>query len=93
MNTGAGILGGEVAAEVGEDMIVISPEEGKEIIVVEAGASVEVLIITRNVEEANMMMKGVVEVGLMEGVLLFLFRFLHVQLWLYEILFNAVWVL
>lgn len=66
MNIGVGIPGGEVVAEVGEDMIVTSPEEGKEIIVVEAGASVEALIITRNVEEANMMMKGVVEVGLME---------------------------
>lgn len=80
MNIGVGIPGGEVVAEVGEDMIVTSPEEGKEIIVVEAGASVEALIITRNVEEANMMMKGVVEVGLMEGILLLLFKFLHVQL-------------
>lgn len=56
IGVGIGIPGGEVAAEVGEDMIVTGLEEGKEIIVIEAGASVEVLIITRNVEEAKMMM-------------------------------------
>jgi hypothetical protein len=56
MNIGVEIPGGEVAAEVGEDMIVTGLEEGKEIIVIEAGALVEVLIITRNVEEAKMMM-------------------------------------
>lgn len=45
MNTGTGITGGEVAAEVGIGMI----GEEKEIIVVEAGAAAEALIIEKTV--------------------------------------------
>lgn len=66
MNTGTRITGGEVAAEAGIDMIVIGTGEGKEIIVIEAGAAVEVLIMTNAVEEADMMMRGVVGAVLMK---------------------------
>ncbi|CAL5414917.1 unnamed protein product [Camellia sinensis] len=67
MSTGIGITGGEVAAEVGVDMTVNGTAEGIEIIVIEAEAAVEVLIITKTVAEADMMMRGAVEVGHMEG--------------------------
>lgn len=63
MSTGIGITGGEVAAEVGVDMTVTGTAEGIEIIVIEAEAAAEVLIITKTVGEADMMMRGAVEVG------------------------------
>ncbi|CAL5386048.1 unnamed protein product [Camellia sinensis] len=66
MNTGTRITGGEVAAEAGIDMIVTGTGEGKEIIVIEAGAAVEVLIMTIAVGEADMIMRGVVEAVLMK---------------------------
>ncbi|CAL5384115.1 unnamed protein product [Camellia sinensis] len=68
MNTGTRITGGEVAAEAGIDMIVMGIEEGKEIIVIDAGAAVEVLIMTIAVGEADMIMRGVVEAVHMKGI-------------------------
>ncbi|CAL5384111.1 unnamed protein product [Camellia sinensis] len=67
MNTGTRIIGGEVAAEAGIDMIVIGTGEGKEIIVIEAGAAVQVLIMTNAVGEVDMMMRGVVGAVLMKA--------------------------
>lgn len=49
-------------------MNVMGAVAGIETIVPEAGVAVLVLIITENVGEADMMMRGVVEVDLMEGI-------------------------
>jgi len=62
MNIGTGITEGEVAVGVGSDLIVTGIVGGKEI-VAGAGAVVQVLIITKIVGEADMMMSGVVEAG------------------------------
>lgn len=71
MNIGTGITEGEVAVGVGSDMIVTGIVGGKEIIAAGAGAgagaAVQVLIITKIVGEADMMMSGVVEAGPMIG--------------------------
>ncbi|CAL5384123.1 unnamed protein product [Camellia sinensis] len=67
-NTGTRITGGEVAAEAGIDMIVTGTGEGKEIIIIEAGAAVEVLIMTITVGEADMIMRGVVGAVLVKGI-------------------------
>lgn len=63
MNIRTGITRGEVAVEVGTDMIVTGTIGVKESIATEAGAAVQVLIIIKG---ANMMMSGVVGAGLME---------------------------
>lgn len=68
MNIGTGITEGEVAVGVGSDLIVTGIVGGKEI-VAGAGAVVQVLIITKIVGEADMMMSGVVEAGPMIGIL------------------------
>lgn len=68
MNIGTGITEGEVAVGVGSDLIVTGIVGGKEI-VTGAGAVVQVLIITKIVGEADMMMSGVVEAGPMIGIL------------------------
>lgn len=60
MNTGTGIIGGEVAVEAGIDMIVTGTAARKEIIVAEAGAAVPVLIVTKTMGEANMMKSAAV---------------------------------
>lgn len=64
MNIRTGITRGEVAVEVGTDMIVTGTIGVKESIATEAGAAVQVLIIIKG---ANMMMSGVVGAGPMEG--------------------------
>lgn len=71
------ITGGEATVEVGLEVSVNIIVAGTRIIIIEAGAGleaeavVEVLGIAENVEEANMkMMRGVDEVGLMEGIVL-----------------------
>lgn len=60
-------------------MNVMGAVAGIETIVPEAGVAVLVLIITENVGEADMMMRGVVEVDLMEGIagVVFFFFFGH----------------
>lgn len=68
MNTGTGIIEGEVAAEVGSDTIVTGTVGRKEIVVAGAGATVQVLIVTKIVGEADMKMNGVVEAGPMTGI-------------------------
>ncbi len=74
MNTGkrTRITGGEVAAEVEVEVIVINTVGRKERAVVGAEAAVQVLIITRIAGEADMMMNGsgVVAVGHLEVPLL-----------------------
>lgn len=70
MNTGTGITGREVAAEVEAETIVTGTVGRKEIVAVGAEAAVQVLIITRIVGEADMMMSGVVAAGHMEVPLL-----------------------
>lgn len=70
MNTGTGITGREVAAEVEAEAIVTGTVGRKEIVAVGAEAAVQVLIITRIVGEADMMMSGVVAAGHMEVPLL-----------------------
>ena len=70
MNTGTGITGREVAAEVEAETIVTGTVGRKEIVAVGAEAAVQVLIITRIVGEADMMMSGVVAAGHMEGIIL-----------------------
>lgn len=57
-------------------MNVMGAVAGIETIVPEAGVAVLVLIITENVGEADMMMRGVVEVDLMEGIAGVVFFFL-----------------
>ena len=79
MSIRIGITGGEAAAEAGADMTVTGTMQRKEIIVIEAGAVVEVLIITKAVGEADMMMRGPVGVGLLEGIM-FLSLNCHVAL-------------
>lgn len=74
MTPGKKIIGGEVAAEVGVDLTVTGTGVKIKIIVVEVGALVKVLIIAKTVVEADMMMRSVVVVVLMEGR-----RFLHFQ--------------
>lgn len=64
MNIRTGITRGEVAVEVGTDMIVTGTIGVKESIATEVGAAVQVLIIIKG---ANMMMSGVVGAGPMEG--------------------------
>ena len=75
MNTGkrTRITGGEVAAEVEVEVIVINTVGRKERAVVGAEAAVQVLIITRIAGEADMMMNGsgVVAVGHLEGITFF----------------------
>ncbi|XP_022855119.1 uncharacterized protein LOC111376392 [Olea europaea var. sylvestris] len=72
MITGRRITGREAAAEVRVDMKRNGIVAGIGIIAVEVGAEAEITVlvigITETVEEAKMMMRGVVEVGLM-GVL------------------------
>lgn len=70
MNTGTGITGREVAAEVEAETIVTGTVGRKEIVAVGAEAAVQVLIITRIVGEADMMMSAVVAAGHMEVPLL-----------------------
>lgn len=70
MNTGTGITGREVAAEVEAETIVTGTVGRKEIVAVGAEAAVQVLIITRIVGEADMMMSAVVAAGHMEGIIL-----------------------
>lgn len=69
MNTRTRITGGEVAAEVEVKVIVTGIVERNERVVVGAEAAVQVLIITRIVGEADMMMNGVVAVGHLEGII------------------------
>lgn len=71
MTSGTGITAGEAVAEVEVDMNVMDGVAGIKIIGPEAGAAVLVLTITENVGEADMMMRGAVEVDLMEVPLLF----------------------
>lgn len=59
-------------------MNVMGAVAGIETIVPEAGVAVLVLIITENVGEADMMMRGVVEVDLMEGIAGVVFFFFFV---------------
>lgn len=68
MKTGTGIIEGEVAAEVGSDMIMTGTAGGKGIVVAVAGAVVQVLIITKIVGEADMKMTGEVEAVPMIGI-------------------------
>lgn len=75
MSTRTGILRGEAVAEVEEENVRVVVA-GIEIIATAAGATVRVLITTETVEEANMMMTGVVEVDLMGGNKLLLISFL-----------------
>lgn len=70
MGTGIRTTGGEVAVEVGIDLTVTGTGVKKEIIIIEVGASVEVLIIARTVEEAADVMRGVAGVGRKEVPLL-----------------------
>lgn len=80
MNTGTGIIGGEVAVEAGIDMIVTGTAARKEIIVAEAGAAVPVLIVTKTMGEANMMKSAAVGADLTKGIKNFFCLFLFSSL-------------
>lgn len=72
---------GEAGAEVEEGLSVIATVEGKKTIITEAEAAVLVLITAKIVGEVDMMMRGAVEVVLMEGShvsLCIMFIMLHV---------------
>lgn len=67
MNIRTKVLGEGLVVEVGTDLSVTDIAGGKGIIVVEAGAAVQVPIITETVREGDMMMKIVVEADHMTG--------------------------